>query len=170
MVPRDRIFSLLLLILSGSLLTACGDDSEGGVEETKGGAEAEAAPESFATAATLQKELYDAVVAIESVEDVASAETTVGSIVDRMAKSVGTIGDAGLYEEYQVKLAEHVEQISAEKPEVGIAIGTMLARLGNRLAGAAKDASEGESARDELRMVEGDLQSAERRLQELSGN
>lgn len=178
-----RLTALLLALgLTAAPLVGCnGDDAEEGTDtETTSEAEQTESADAEGVAgemASLQKDLYDVIVSIETVEDAEAADPKVEAIYTKMADlirehandpSLAAAQSDPASVEYQEKMQEHVMKISTENPELGLAIGSLMMKHIDKLTDAAGDILEGQDleALDEAGKA---LDDAEKALEGLSG-
>lgn len=180
-----RLTALLLALgLTAAPLVGCnGDDAEEGTD-TETTSEAEQSESESADAegvagemASLQKDLYDVILSIETVEDAEAADPKVEAIYTEMADlirehandpSLAAAQSDPATREYEQKMQEHMMKISTENPQLGLAIGSLMMKHIDKLTAAAGDILEGQDleALDEAGKA---LDDAEKALEGLSG-
>lgn len=179
----SRLTALLLALgLTAVPLVGCGGDEEEERTDTEMTSEVEesesAGGEGVAgEMASLQKDLYDVILSIETVEDAEGADPKVEEIYTKMADlirehandpSLAAAQSDPAAREYEQKMQEHMMKISTENPELGLAIGSLMMKHIDKLTAAAGDILESQDleALDEAGKA---LDDAENALEGLSG-
>jgi len=182
-MTATRLTALLLALgLMATPLVGCGGDDEEEGTDTETTSEVEQGESTDAEGvagemASLQKDLYDVILSIESVEDAEAADPKVEAIYTRMADLIREhANDPNLAaaqsdpatREYEKKMQDHMMKISTENPELGLAIGTLMMKHIDKLTAAAGDILESQDleALDEAGKA---LDDAEKALEGLSG-
>ena len=180
----SRLTALLLALgLIAAPLTGCGGDDEADgadTEETTEAQEVESSPSAEGVAgemASLQKELYEVILGIETVEDAEAADPKVEEIYTKMADLIRThANDPAMAaaqadpaaREYEQKMQEHITKISTENPQVGLAIGSLMMKHLDKLTEAATDIMNSQDI-EGLEEAGKALEEAEQALDKLSG-
>lgn len=179
-----KIFSLLFAIgLLGLPVTGCGGeeeeegtDTEVSLETEDQGNDASGAASSMAS---LQKDLYDVIIGIETVEDAEAADGEVGEIFTEMADLIRKYGDDPeaaaaaqndpQTKELEQKMQDHIQKISMKDPKVGLAIGQLMLRHSDKVMKAATEVLDSDDMSRALEEAGAALDDAEKALEGLSG-
>lgn len=183
MIARYTLGAFLLLGLLAAPISGCGgDDDSDGAEagETSEGVESEGGSEDGHSMASLQKELYEAVLKIETVEDAKAADAEIGAIFSKMADQIRRSADdptAAMeqqndpeYAEYQEKMSDHIQKISMSSPMVGIEIGKLMMKHSDKIIDAASELLDSDEVKGALDDASDALEDAEKSLKGLSGD
>ncbi len=175
--------SALFLMLFAAPLIGCGGDEEaadGDTTEADGSTdEAGESSGDGGSMASLQKELYETILAIETVEDAKAADEKIGEIFSGMADLMREMKDdpqAAMamqndpeYTKYSDMMTEHIEKISTEDPMVGLEIGTIMLKHADKVMEAATEMLDSDEMSDALEEAGEALEEAEKALDDLSG-
>ncbi len=180
---RYTLQAFLLLGLLAAPLTGCGDDAEGEnaeADQTGETVESDLGSEGGESMASLQKDLYDVIMKIETVEDAKAADAEVGAIFSKMADQIRASADnpdAAMdqqndpeYLEYQEKMTDHIQKISMESPMVGLEIGKLMMKHSDKIMSAASEMLDSDEMKGALKDASEALEDAEKALKGLSGD
>jgi hypothetical protein len=178
-----RLTTLLLALgLSTVPIFGCGgDEEEEGTESEMSSdvdqTESEGGDGVAGEMASLQKDLHDVILSIETVDDAEAADPKVEAIYTQMADlirkyandpSLASAQSDPAAREYEQKMQDHLMKISTENPQLGLAIGSLMMKHIDKLTDAAGDilGSQDLEVLDEAGKA---LDDAEKALEGLSG-
>lgn len=180
-----KLFSLLLALgLIGYTAAGCGKDAEadtsGDADATEETAATDDASESSGGESgdmvSMQTELNQIILSLETKEDVEAADPKIGALFDKMATmmkegandpAMAAAQNSPESMKLQEEMSKHIQEISMKNPEVGIALAGVVAKHSKKLLDAATEMLDSPEMKKQLDEAGDALKEAQEELDKL---